>query len=199
MGETIESFKEKIVLLVFFAVLLLLLPTQAYSNDRSMQVKQHLIEFCSIPESSIIYKAIEQVLLKMPYQDFLYVTNRHRPILFIDYYDSGTARFAGSQEFFVNPNTPPCCQEGFTIIKLGQGLGIAKTPEAIEGIVAHEIAHRVLEHIKNGNVNCDAEREANRLIKKWGFEKEFQEAKKIFGTRKGDPVGCQEKPKGKDL
>ena len=160
-------------------------------------MKQYLEEFCSIPESSIIYKSIEQVLLKMPEKDFVYVTNRRRPILFIDYYDSGTARFASSQEFLVSPKDPPCCQEGFTLIKLGQGLGLAKTTTAIEGVVAHEIAHRVLEHIKKGNVNCDAERASNRLIKQWGFTKEFEEAKKLFGTKKGDPAGCQEAlPKG---
>lgn len=163
-------------------------------NDRAEIIKEYLEEFCSIDQNSIIYKAIVNVMLKMPYKDFLYITNRERPIIFIDYYDSGTARFASSQEFIVSESEPPCCQEGFTIIKLGQGLGIATTPEAIEGVVAHEIAHRVLEHIKKGNVNCNAERAANKLIKQWGFTKQFEEAKKVFGTRKGDPVGCQEAP-----
>lgn len=163
-------------------------------NDRPEIIKEYLREFSSLQGFPLIHTAISNVLFKMPYKDFLYVTNRKRPIILTEYYDSGTARFASSQEFIVFENDPPCCSEGFTLIKLGLGLGAAKTPEAIEGIVAHEIAHRVLEHIKKGNVNCDAERAANRLIKQWGFTKEFEEAKKLFGTRHGDPAGCQEAP-----
>ena len=59
-------------------------------------------------------------------------------------------------------------------------------------MVAHEMAHRVLEHIRKGNVNCDAERQSNALIKKWGFKKEFKEASGLFGQKKGDPAACQE-------
>ena len=179
---------------ITFLLLALLLTNTSLADltDRSKSIKDYLAEFCSIEESSIIYKAIVNVMRKMPYKDFLYITNRQRPIIFVDYSDSGTARFASSQEFLVGPNDPPCCKEGFTLIKLGQGLGIAKTSQAIEGVVAHEIAHRVLEHIKKGQIDCNAERASNRLIKQWGFTKEFEEAKKLFGTRKGDPAGCQE-------
>ncbi len=79
------------------------------------------------------------------------------------------------------------------MIKLSMGLGIAKTPSAIEGVVAHELAHRVLDHVRNGKVSCQAEREANALIKQWGFKKEFQEASRLFGHRQGDPASCQDK------
>jgi hypothetical protein len=163
-------------------------------NDRPEVIKEYLGEFSFYQDPDIIYRAIKDVLQRMPYKDFLNVTDRQRPVLFTEFYDSGTARFASSSEFIVNADDPPCCKEGFTIIKLGMGLGLAKTPGPIEGVVAHELAHRVLDSIRKGNVNCDAERAANALIKKWGFKKEFKEASKLFGQKKGDPAACQEVP-----
>ncbi len=189
-----RTTKEMRLIVVCLMSLLFINLVFASSDDRPLSAKKYLAEFCAIDESSIIYKAILQVLLKMPYKDYAYITNRNRPVIFVDYSVDGTSRFASSTEFLVGPNDPPCCQEGFTLIKLGQGLGIAKATQAIEGVVAHEIAHRILEHIKNGNVDCNAERAANQLIQQWGFTTEFAEAKKLFGTRKGDPAGCQEKP-----
>lgn len=163
-------------------------------NDRPEVIKEYLSEFCFYQDPDIIYRAIKDVLLRMPYRDFLNVTNRQRPTLFTEFYDSGTARFASSSEFIVTEEDPPCCKEGFTLVKLGMGLGLAKTPGPIEGVVAHEIAHRVLDSIRKGNVSCDAERAANALIRKWGFKKEFKEASKLFGQKKGDPAACQEVP-----
>ena len=161
-------------------------------NDRPEMIKEYLAEFSFYQDPSLIYKAIKDVMQRMPYKDFLYVTNRQRPILFTEFYNEGTARFASSSEFIVTSDDPPCCTGGFTIIKLGMSLGMATSPGPIEGVVAHEIAHRVLEHIKNGDVSCDAERASNHLIMKWGFKKEFKEASKLFGQKKGDPAGCQE-------
>ena len=161
-------------------------------DDRPEVIKEYLDEFCFYRDPDLIYRAIQEVLLRMPYKDFLNVTNRQRPVLFTEFYIEGTARFASSTEFIVKEDTPPCCQQGFTLVKLGMGLGLAKTPDPIEGVVAHEIAHRVLDSIRKGHVNCDAERAANALIKKWGFKKEFKEASRLFGQRKGDPAACQE-------
>lgn len=161
-------------------------------NDRLEVIKEYLGEFCFYQDPSLIYQAIKEVLRRMPYKDFLSSTDRQRPMLFTEFYVEGTARFASSTEFIVSKDDPPCCKEGFTLIKLGMSLGLAKTPEPIEGVVAHEIAHRVLDSIRKGNVNCDAERASNRLIKKWGFKKEFKEASQLFGQKKGDPPGCQE-------
>ena len=162
-------------------------------DDRAQVVEKYLDEFCSLQGFPVIYTAIENVLKKIPYEDFLKVTDRRRPVLFVEFYDSGTARFASSQEFIVSKGDKPCCQEGFTIIKLGLGLAQAKTSDAIEGVVAHELAHRILDHIRQGHTDCDAERAANALIKTWGFIKEFEEAGKMFGHKEGDPAPCQEK------
>ena len=163
-------------------------------NDRPEVIKEYLGEFCFYQDPSLIYKAVKDVLLRMPYKDFLNVTNRQRPVLFTEFYLEGTARFASSTEFIVTKDDPPCCKEGMTIVKLGMSLGLAKTPGPIEGVVAHELAHRVLDSIRKGNVNCDAERAANALIRKWGFKKELKEASRLFGQRKGDPAACQEVP-----
>lgn len=164
-------------------------------NDRPEVVKEYLSEFSFYQDPSLTYQAISEVLSRMPYNDFLSVTRRQRPMLFTEFYSEGTARFASSSEFIVNEGNPPCCSEGFTLVKLGMSLGLAKTPIPIEGVVAHEIAHRVLDTIKKGNVNCDAERAANVLIRKWGFKKEFKEASRLFGQKKGDPAACQESAK----
>jgi len=184
-----------ILVLLLLGGSLALASTRDSDIDRPEVIREYLAEFCFYQEPSLIYQAIKDVLLRMPYKDFLNVTNRQRPILFTEFYDSGTARFASSSEFMVAKDAPPCCQEGFTIIKLGMGLGLAKTPGPIEGVVAHEIAHRVLDSIRKGNVNCDAERAANHLIIKWGFKKEFKEASRLFGQKKGDPAACQESAK----
>lgn len=168
--------------------------TQWKFNDRHEVIKEYLGEFCFYQDPSLIYQAIRDVLQRMPYKDFLNVTNRQRPTIFTEFYLEGTARFASSSEFIVTEDDPPCCKEGFTLIKLGMSLGLAQTPGPIEGVVAHEIAHRVLESIRKGNVNCDAERAANALIRKWGFKKEFKEASRLFGQQKGDPAACQEVP-----
>jgi len=163
-------------------------------NDRPEVVKEYLGEFCFYQEPSLTYRAIKDVLMRMPYKDFLNVTDRQRPVLFTEFYVEGTARFASSTEFIVSKDDPPCCKQGFTLVKLGMSLGLARTPGPIEGVVAHEIAHRVLDTIRKGNVNCDAERAANRLIKEWGFKEEFKEASRLFGQKKGDPAACQEVP-----
>jgi hypothetical protein len=163
-------------------------------NDQAELAKEYLAEYSFYQDPSLIYKAIRAVLTRMPYKDFLSVTRRERPMIFTEFYNDGTARFASSSEFIVNKDNPPCCSEGFTIVKLGMSLLLAKTPEPIEGVVAHEIAHRVLDSIKNGNTNCNAERRSNHLIMKWGFKKEFKEASQLFGQKKGDPAGCQEVP-----
>jgi hypothetical protein len=157
--------------------------------DRSKRIEKHLHEFSAFPPDSKIHTAISNVLAKMPYRDFLNVTDRHRPVIF---YDPAGSPVASSLEFVVTKEDGPCCQQGFTIIKIGAKLQEAKDLHTIEGVIAHELAHRVLDHIKRGKVNCASEREANQLIMRWGFGKEFKSASKEMGHREGDPKPCQE-------
>jgi hypothetical protein len=166
-----------------------------YLNDRVEVAEEYMSEFSSPTfgvDGGKIHKAIKDVLVRMPLTEFMKVTERRRPIIYTETWDSGTARFANSSEFMVGEDDIICCQDGFTLIKLSMGLNAAKTPDAIKGIVAHETAHRVFEHIKTGNTGCNAERQANALIKKWGFAKEFKEASELFGHQEGDPAPCQE-------
>lgn len=162
--------------------------------DRTTQAEAYLSEFASPAFKNIpkIYTALKNVLVRMPYEDYLKVTDRSRPIFFTEVYDAGTAQYANSAEIIAEEGEEPCCQKGFTMIKLSVGLAKAKDSKAIEGVVAHEVAHRVLDHVKKGRVNCAAEREANALIRQWGFGGEFKQASKTFGSRKGDPAACQE-------
>ncbi len=165
-------------------------------NDRPEVIKEYLSEFCSmaiIHGMPKIYEAIVDTFKKVPFDVFLQITDRRRPVLFTEYYDSGTARFANSSEMISRPDDAPAFEEGMTLIKLGVALEGAETPDAIEGVIAHELAHRVLEHSQKGNFTCTAEREANALIKKWGFEEEFAQASKVFGHQAGDSASCQEK------
>ena len=74
----------------------------------------------------------------------------------------------------------------------GTALNTADSSDAIVGVVAHELAHRYLEHFKRAKKNCTLEKEANQLIQKWGFKEEFVQAKKFFGHHDGESTSCQE-------
>ncbi|MBF0531762.1 MAG: hypothetical protein HQL23_01555 [Candidatus Omnitrophica bacterium] len=162
------------------------------TNSRKEAVREYLDEFCG--PSGKVYMAIQNVLERIPFADFVTVTDRRRPVVFTEYYAGGTARFGNSSEIIASPEYAPAFENGFTLIKLSTALDdLAKSTAPIEGVIAHELAHRVLEHILKGNVSCDAEREANALVKKWGFAAEYQAARKIFGRKRGEPKSCREK------
>jgi len=165
-------------------------------NDRAEVVEEYLGEFCSrafIEGVPKIGDAIRDVLLRIPDDAFLKITDRERPVLFTEVYDSGTAQFANTAEIIAEEGDAPAFTKGLTIIKLSTALDSAKTATPIKGIVAHELAHRYLEHAIKGNLSCESEREANRLIKSWGFEKEYEQASEQFGHKKtGGSVSCRE-------
>jgi len=153
-------------------------------NDRKEASREYLGEFCSATIRDAFPKmfgAINHVLINMPVEAFIKATDRKRPVLFTEFFDSGTAQFASSSEIMTVPDDVPAFQNGFTLIKLGTGLEQAADPRAIEGVVAHELAHRVLDHIKHRKTTCDAEREANALIKTWGFGESYKQASAEFG------------------
>jgi len=156
----------------------------------------YLAEF-SAPSftSSKIGPALREVLLRLPEEALAKVMDRRRPVLFVDVYSGGTGRFASSSEVILEPKDAPAFQQGMTLIKISDALADGSS-SAIKGILAHEIAHRVLDHIRLHHVSCQSEREANRLIKSWGFTREYEAASAEFGREKaGDGVvGCQEYP-----
>ena len=164
-------------------------------NNRTEVVEEYLSEFCSqgiIQNNPQMYAAIKDALERIPQDVFLSVTDRGRPVLFTEYYDSGTARFANSSEIFSVEDDAPAFKSGLTLIKLSTGLNSAPGPEPIEGIVLHELAHRYLEHSKRKERTCAMEREANQQVKSWGMEKEFLAAQSQFGTHPGESSPCQE-------
>jgi hypothetical protein len=91
-------------------------------------------------------------------------------------------KWANSAGIFVEPNDPPTFTKGIWIVKLNTQMNEVNSVEAIEGVVLHELAHKVLEH-QGGTFNPEIEREANRLVKKWGFERQFLKAKEFFGAK----------------
>lgn len=163
-------------------------------QTRAKAVDAYLAEFSSSAfEGTLVGKAIRDVMMRLPPDALAIVMDRRRPVLFTENYDVGTARFASSAEIIVTEKDVPAFHEGMTIIKLSTALERG-TPEAAMGIVAHELAHRVLDHVRRGHVSCQAEREANHLIKSWGFVTEYEAASTEFGREKtGDNVAsCQE-------
>ena len=163
-------------------------------EQRAKAVDAYLDEFStqSFKESKI-GPAIRAVMMRMPADALKIMMNRRRPVLFVEVYSSGTARFASSSEVMVTAKDKLAFQEGMTLIRISDALA-GGSSEAIMGIVAHEIAHRVLDHIRQNHVSCQAEKEANRLIKSWGFTKEFEAASQEFGQAKeGQNIaGCKE-------
>ena len=71
-------------------------------NDRKEVVEEYLGEFCSqgiVQGDPKTHTAIKNVLEKIPQEVFLAVTQRTRPVLFTEFYDAGTARFASHATF----------------------------------------------------------------------------------------------------
>ncbi|MBF0593577.1 MAG: hypothetical protein HQL22_01270 [Candidatus Omnitrophica bacterium] len=166
-------------------------------NDRPEVIEEYMGEFCSPSFSSQggmprMYAAISDVLLRIPLEAFLKVTDRRHPVLFTEVYDAGTARFANTAEIISSEDDAPAFQGGMAIIKLSTAFNEAATPAPIEGVIAHELAHRVLEHVRIVHKTCDLERQANALVKQWGFVDEYKQASLMFGHREGDAASCKE-------
>lgn len=166
-------------------------------NDRKEIVKEYLEEFASgniLGYYINIRTALQSAMEKLPHDVFISITSRNRPTLFIDVYTTGIARYANALDFTMRENDPPTFQDGFYLIKLGDELEKAADPQAIEGIIFHEIAHRVLNHLHSEREDsCELEKEANRLVKQWGFQEEFSKASAIFGSKKQGDSPCADK------
>jgi hypothetical protein len=164
-------------------------------NDRDEVIEEYLSEFCSsafLRDHPRTHEAIKSALKVLPHEVFLSVTERARPVIFTEYHKNGMGSFANSSEIITADGEPPAFMKGMTLIKLSTDLENGDTL-AIEGIVLHELTHRVLEHSKRKPYSCKFEREANRLVKAWGKEEAFLKAKELFGAEKtGEVVKCEE-------
>lgn len=165
-------------------------------NDRAEVVKEYLSEFSSpafAPDSKT-YAAIRDALTKIPLDAFLSVTDRSRPVIFTEYHYTGVGRFASSSNIVSFEDDAPSMTDGLTMIKISLEMeDTAQTSQEIEGVILHELAHRVLEHAKKKIRTCQMEREANNLVKSWGYEREYRKAKERFGDKtRTDAEKCPE-------
>jgi hypothetical protein len=154
-------------------------------NFREEVVEEYLGEFCTqtfIKGFPDVYKAIKDVLMRVPKDVFLELTDRAYPIVFTEYHTKGMGRFANSANIIVLEDDPPTFTSGFYMVKLSTELCETGSKDAISAVVAHELAHRYLDHGKGGMHSAQNERETNALIIEWGFEKEFKAAQKAFGA-----------------
>jgi len=154
-------------------------------GDRAEVVREYLSEFCSqafIHKYKQVYQGIVHVLKKIPNDVFLALTDRSRPVVFSEVHAAGLGRLANSSDIRVLPDDPPTFSQGVWLIKLSTELNEADSVEQIAGVVAHELAHRILEHGIAEEYDELLERKANALLFEWGFKKEFQAAKDKFGA-----------------
>jgi len=140
-------------------------------NNRDEVATEYLSEFCSqlfITTYNKIYRAIKNVLVKVPQDVFLTVTQRNKPTVFTEYHYTGNGRFANSSDIYFLEGDPPAFTDGVWIVKLSTELSDTKSQEEIETIIAHELAHRYLGHKHRQGV-VTIEKEANHLVLQWGF------------------------------
>ena len=188
--------KKLILPILFFTLLFSTAQVMAVKiNDeaqRQAQIEQYLKEFVG---NSLFYypnirSALFNALAKLPDDVFATVTDRRHPLIFVISINSGIARFANATEFVTEKNDPPTFTEGFYLIILGDELNNTTDVEAIEGVILHEIAHDYLQHLRVDQPSCELEREANRLVKEWGYEEIFLKAKAQFGSKSKDDSPC---------
>lgn len=167
--------------------------SQPLTPQRQEHVTAYMNEFASGSFRSFytnIGQALENALNKLPEDVFADVTDRRSPIIFINSVTSGIARYANGMEFFFRPQDQAALQDGFYLIVLGDQMNNFDNVEAIEGVIAHEIAHDWLKHLRAPKHNCEMEREANRLIMDWGYEDEYRQASETFGAKKKGDSPC---------
>ena len=173
--------------------------TSNSSFDRKKYVREYLdFAFGRGSDKSYpkIYQAISNALNEIPEDVLEKVSNPKHPVIFTVNITSGIARWANSSEFNLTVNTERALDNGFYLIKLADELENTSDVESIEGIVLHELSHNYLDHLKREQFSCEMEREANRLVKKWGFEEKFLKAKAMFGSKVQGDSPCRDEVEG---
>ncbi len=151
-------------------------------NDRHEVVKQYLSEFCATSlkqQFSLVYDALFQIMEVLPDEVFWEITKRDFPIMFTEIFSSGNASLANSSATRRMALDPPTFFNGFWLVKLGSNLEDSQNSLAIKGVIAHEIAHRYLNH-SHGSGEA-GERAANRQVQAWGLQEEYEAAKAEWG------------------
>jgi Zn-dependent protease with chaperone function len=183
-----------LVLIVFIA--LSAHPSESGSSISSSRqtTEEYFQEFVS-PEIQYypnIDQALKNVFSKLSPEVLQEIKHRDYPILFVPTISSGIARYAHAVEFTQEKGKNRAFRKGFYLIMLGDQLNQIADVEAIEGVILHEIAHRYLNHAQSQNPGCELEREANRLVKKWGFEAEYKKASAAFGHKESGDSPCHD-------
>jgi len=147
-------------------------------DDRKEVAREYLAEFASRAFTSDpkIHAALIDVLARLPKKDFIKLTDRDFPVVFTEYYTTGSARWANSAGIETLEQDAPTFRKGLWIVKLNVELAASPKKGMFEAIVAHELAHRILKDV-TGKTIKDLERAANRLVIRWGFGKEFKSAR----------------------
>jgi hypothetical protein len=154
-------------------------------DDRAEVAREYAGEFSSaaLAISPKFSSAIRDVLARIPEDVFLFLTRRAHPVLFVEYYAGLNARLSTSSDIKVLHDDPPTFTDGMWLVRLDYDLERRAGADAIKAIVAHELAHRVLQEKKEEeNGLIETEKSVNRLIQAWGFKKEFLEAKRLTQT-----------------
>lgn len=159
-------------------------------DDRVEIVKEYMSEFCSkyfLHNASKIGIAIRTALERVPKDVFFAVTDRAKPVVFTETHYRGTGRLANSSDIWPLEGDPPTFTDGIWITKLSLELETAEDPGEIESIIAHELAHYILDNGKRigsdpGRVD-QYERESADLVQKWGFGEEMIKAYERFGEK----------------
>lgn len=162
---------------------------------RQKQVEAYLDEFAAAEFKTVyprIYQALQNALTKLPDEVFRDVTNRKSPVVFVNTISTGIARYAHSTEFYFKEGDRRAFHDGFYLMVLGDELNNTADVEAIEGVILHELAHDYLKHLRAPKHNCEMEREANRLVKNWGYAKEYEKASETFGAKVPGDSPCVE-------
>jgi hypothetical protein len=164
-------------------------------DGRAEFIREYLGEFASgyyQNGNSLTRKAILNVLTSIPWKDVLVLTNRRRPVVFVENHSDGPGRIANSTDMRSFKGDPPTCTEGLWIVKLSTELEGAGSVDEIESIVAHEMAHYLLDNGRR--ISADPagtgkyEREAAGLVEKWGFADEMQKARARFGGARREGI-----------
>ena len=164
------------------------------STDKSFNRSKYVANYLSFAFGKTaqtdfpkIYQAISDALNEIPEDVLEKATNIKHPVIFTVNITTGIARWANASEVNLTANPEHAFQNGFYLIKLADDLENVADSQAIEGVVLHELAHNYLDHLKRQKFSCEMEREANREVKKWGFEEKYLKAKEAFGSKvKGD-------------